>query len=199
MTTADAFPVLAAAHAALRSAVAGLAGADLGRPSPCSEWTVAQALQHAVLDQGIWAASAAGAPPPKGDAFAPSGDVPADVVGYVRTALRDAAQAWTTLDPGQAAEVGSPLPQGALPIATAEQAAALDAAVHAWDIAAAIGADRVLDADLAEAITPAAHCLVEPLRQWGAYAASLPPAPTDDVVAALLRYLGRDPNWSAPV
>ncbi len=38
--------------------------------------------------------------------------------------------------------------------------------------------------------------MVEPLRAYGAYAAALPPRPADDSAAELLRYLGRDPQWS---
>jgi hypothetical protein len=36
---------------------------------------------------------------------------------------------------------------------------------------------------------------VEPLRQYGAYAAALAPEAGDDAAAELLRYLGRDPHW----
>ncbi|MDR7341366.1 hypothetical protein J2S69_005085 [Glycomyces lechevalierae] len=35
------------------------------------------------------------------------------------------------------------------------------------------------------------------MRAWGAYAAALEPQEGDDAVAALLRYLGRDPEWTA--
>ncbi|MFC4080309.1 hypothetical protein [Amycolatopsis samaneae] len=38
--------------------------------------------------------------------------------------------------------------------------------------------------------------IVEPLRPFGAYAAALDGAAGDDAVAALLRYLGRDPQWT---
>ena len=39
--------------------------------------------------------------------------------------------------------------------------------------------------------------IVEPLRQFGAYAPALPPRPEDDHAAELLRYLGRDSQWAA--
>jgi hypothetical protein len=41
---------------------------------------------------------------------------------------------------------------------------------------------------------PVATKIVEPLRAYGVYAAALEPAGSDDNVAALLRYLGRDPR-----
>ena len=178
--------LLTAAHAALREATTGLTSDQLTAPTPCAEWTVAQVVEHAVLDQGIWATAVGGAPPVSGDAFAPSG-APVDVAG----ALTRAAAAWA----GAPAEVDSPLPQGRLDLATAERMAALDAAVHAWDVAVAVGAGPVLDDELAAEILPAARELVEPLRAWGAYAAALEPA--GPPAAQLLRYLGRDPEWTA--
>jgi hypothetical protein len=39
--------------------------------------------------------------------------------------------------------------------------------------------------------------IVDPLRPIGACAAALPPQDGDDHAAALLRYLGRRPDWSA--
>nr|WP_112476182.1 maleylpyruvate isomerase N-terminal domain-containing protein [Streptomyces sp. ST1020] len=69
-------------------------------------------------------------------------------------------------------------------LAGADPAAALEDAVSraasAW-----AGADR----NAAE--------LPVPLRPRGAYVTALAPAPGDDEVAVLLRYLGRDPHWSA--
>jgi hypothetical protein len=44
----------------------------------------------------------------------------------------------------------------------------------------------------------AAQAVIEPLRQYGAYAAALPPQPGDGPAAELLRYLGRDPTGRPP-
>jgi hypothetical protein len=43
---------------------------------------------------------------------------------------------------------------------------------------------------------PAARAVAEPLRGF-AYAPAVPEQDGDDAAAALLRYLGRDPNWTA--
>jgi hypothetical protein len=75
-------------------------------------------------------------------------------------------------------------------------AAALDAAVHAWDLAAAAGLPALLTPGLAGRLTPIARAIVEPLREYGVYAAALTPVPGDDETAALLRYLGRAPEWT---
>ena len=64
-----------------------------------------------------------------------------------------------------------------MPPAAAAAAAALDAAIHAWDIAVATGQGSPLTPELARALTPVAQSIVEPLRQYGAYAQALEPAP----------------------
>jgi hypothetical protein len=43
--TASTWTILDRAHAALRDAGVALTAADLGRATPCGEWTVAQVLQ----------------------------------------------------------------------------------------------------------------------------------------------------------
>ena len=87
----------------------------------------------------------------------------------------------------------TPLPQGPLQAQIAAGACALDAAVHAWDIAVALGRPGFLPCSLAGQLLPAAQAVVEPLRGF-AYDAALPPEPADDTTAQLLRYLGRNPR-----
>ena len=118
------------------------------------------------------------------------------VLDSAHAALRRAAAAWSTA-PADAGTVASPLPQGPLDVDTAVRAAALDAAVHAWDIAVAVGAGPVLADELAADLAPAARRVVEPLRAWGAYAGARTPEPAESPAAALLRFLGRDPRWTA--
>ena len=89
-----------------------------------------------------------------------------------------------------------PLPQGRLGAAVAVGACALDAAVHAWDIAVATGQPSPLDAALAAQLHEVAREIVEPLRGF-AYASALPALPGDDgEPGSLQRYLGRDPHWA---
>ena len=189
------FDVLDRAHAALRTTAASLTSADLTRPTPCTQWDVAQVLQHAAGDQRAYAFFLTGADGPTGDPFAPDGALDGTPLELVEPALEATARAYADLDPDGTA--ATPLPQGVLPAPTAAGAAALDAAVHAWDIAVAVGLESPLDDDLAAMILPTARALVEPLRQWGAYAAELPPV-DDGPAGELLRYLGRDPHWTPP-
>ncbi|MGW5722384.1 TIGR03086 family metal-binding protein [Amycolatopsis sp. NPDC003865] len=188
----DRWPVLTAAHNALRAAVAGVTEWKL--PTPCAEWNVAQVAHHAAGDQQGYAAFITGEPGPDFNPFAPSGELE-DVPAFLEPTLSASAAAFATVS-RTATEVPTPLPQGALPARVAVGAAALDAAVHAWDIAVATGQESPLTQFLAESLLPVAKELAEPLRGF-AYAPALEESPSDDAAAQLLRYLGRDPQWTA--
>ncbi|HYY19622.1 MAG TPA: TIGR03086 family metal-binding protein, partial [Streptosporangiaceae bacterium] len=177
----------------LRTAAAMIDARNQEASTPCAEWTVAQVLQHAAGDQLAWAATLGEGSGPDADPFAPSGHLERGVGDLLDPALATARSAWTKIGSGDDA-VPTPLPQGELPAPVAAAACALDAAIHAWDIAAALGQPEFLSDGLATQLLPARD-LIEPLRQFGAYAAALPPQPGDGPAAELLRYLGRDPQW----
>jgi uncharacterized protein (TIGR03086 family) len=179
----------------LHDAAMLISDANAGAPTPCSDWTVAQVFQHAVGDQLAWAAALGVGTGPAENPFAPSGLLAGSAAELIEPALATARTAWAKVQADDDA-VPTPLPQGPLPAATAAAACALDAAVHAWDIAVALGRPGELPDGLAVQILPAARFIVEPLRQFGVYAAALPPSPGDDHAAELLRYLGRDPQWA---
>jgi uncharacterized protein (TIGR03086 family) len=178
----------------LRNAAARIGDANREAPTPCSEWTVTQVLQHAAGDQLAWAAAIGVGTGPSENPFAPSGRLEGGVDDLIEPALAAARAAWAGVRTDDDA-VPTPLPQGALPAPTAAAACALDAAVHAWDIAVALGQPGPLSDALAVRLLPAARSIAEPLRQFGAYAPALPPSPEDSHVAELLRYLGRNPQW----
>jgi uncharacterized protein (TIGR03086 family) len=179
----------------LEAVAAAVTDATAQAPSPCTQWSAAQVLQHAAGDQLAWAAAIGVGTGPAENPFAPSGHLDGSVDDLVRPALAAARAAWASVKADDDA-VPTPLPQGPLPAPIAAGACALDAAVHAWDIAVALGRPGFLPAELAGQLLPAARAVVEPLRAYGAYAAALPPQPADDSAAELLRYLGRDPQWS---
>ena len=177
----------------LRDAASLVTDANRQAPTPCTEWTVTQVLQHAAGDQLAWAAAVGAGTGPSENPFAPSGRLPGSVDDLIEPALAAARTAWAGVPAGDS--VPTPLPQGAFPAPTAAAACALDAAVHAWDIAVALGRPGALSDSLAAELLPAARAIVEPLRQYGAYAPALPPRAADGSSAELLRYLGRDPEW----
>jgi uncharacterized protein (TIGR03086 family) len=187
------------AHAALTSVAGNLTTDDLQRSTPCTDWTVAQVLQHAAGDQLAYVAAITGQGGPTENPFAPSGTLDGTPAALVGPAVTAASAAFATVHPG--ATTATPLPHGDLPAALAAGAAALDAGVHAWDVAVATGRPSPLDDELAAELLGVARQIVEPLREYGAYGAVVEPAAGDDahgaVVADLLRYLGRDPLWKA--
>lgn len=197
--TASKWDLLDQAYAALRSVVDGTTADGLSRPTPCDQWNVGQVLQHAAGDQLAYAARLTGGPGPSEDPFAPSGILAGTPAELLEPALEAAAEAFAGVEPG-AAEVAVPLPPFTVPAETAVGAAALDAAVHAWDIAVATGQASPLTPALAAALRPAAEVLVEPLRGF-AYGPALTPAPDPDAdpAGSLLAFLGRRPDWTPPV
>ncbi len=200
MTTyTDPTAVLERAHTALRDVVAGLSAGDLARPTPCAGWTVAHVVQHAAGDQRAYAATITGEGGPTEDPFAPSGELTTTPGALVEPALAASAAAFATVDP--AGDMTTPLPIGPVPALTGAAAAALDAAVHAWDLAVATGQASPLDDDLAAFLLSVAPQLVEPVRPYGVYAPALEADPDSGSTATtpaddLLRFLGRDPRWT---
>lgn len=81
-----------------------------------------------------------------------------------------------------------------MPVWVAVGAAALDAAVHAWDIAVAVGAPTPISDDDARFLLSVAAEIVEPLRQYGVYAAAI--GPQEGALPMLLGYLGRRADWT---
>jgi uncharacterized protein (TIGR03086 family) len=188
--------ILTGAHRALRSAVLGVAPRDWNRATPCEQWNVTQVLQHAAGDQIAYASAITGAPGPSENPFTPSGQLDDAPLAVADHALHASASAWATIGP-DAEDVPNPLPQGPMPAWLAVGACALDAAVHAWDIAVASGQTSPLTPGLARPLMTVAREIVEPLRPYGAYTPALEPHAADDDAAALLRYLGRRPDWTA--
>ncbi|MEU7764458.1 TIGR03086 family metal-binding protein [Nocardia sp. NPDC049190] len=197
--------VLDAAYRALDSVIAGIADDQWHAPTPCSEWNVTQVVQHAAGDQLAYAESLGIGDGPAYNPFAPSGTVDGSPVQLVRAAIERAAVAWATVA-DDTEVVPTPLPHGALATPVAAVMCALDAAVHAWDIAIATSQPSPLTDDLAVHLLTAARTvhpapgsgaraeIIEPLRQWGAYAPIVGGSAVGTTAAELLRYLGRNPG-----
>lgn len=186
--------VLDEAHQALRTVVAGVPDDGWDLPTPCEKWNVTQVLQHAAGDQRAYAARITGEDGPAEDPFAPSGTLDAAPADLLEPALTVSAKAFATVAP-VAEEVDVPLPPFKLPATRAVEAAALDAAIHAWDIAVATGQPSPLTPALATALRPVAEQLADPLRGF-AYGPALEPPSNADDAASLLAYLGRDPSFT---
>ncbi|GGL18764.1 hypothetical protein Sme01_47910 [Sphaerisporangium melleum] len=188
--------VLTASYRALENSVAEVGEDQWDDATPCSQWTVTQVIQHAAGDQLAYAKMLGIGTGPAYDPFSPSGTVDGTAAQLVKDAIEQTRAAWATV-PDDTETVPTPLPHGDLPTPVAAVMCALDAAVHAWDIAIATGRPSPLDEELAGHLHAAAREIVEPLRQWGAYApvVEAADAPSATPVADdLLRYLGRTPR-----
>ncbi len=191
-TTASWRTLLTQAHDAVRDAVAGVGDEAWDSATPCEKWSVTQVLQHAAGDQIAFAAAITGGAWPSEDPFSPSGRIEGDPRAHLAEALDASARAWATVD-DDAEQVPVPLPQGPMPAWLAAGACALDAAVHAWDIAVATGQPSPLTPEMALPLMKVATRIVEPLRAYGAYAPALEAGDDAGDVAVLLAYLGRRP------
>ncbi|WP_327433997.1 MULTISPECIES: TIGR03086 family metal-binding protein [unclassified Streptomyces] len=194
MSNVEGVELLTRAHTYLREVVAGVPEGAWGSPTPCSEWTVRQVLNHARLDQQAYGAAITGAGRPGSDPFHPADALDADAQQALDKVLRDVADTYAQL-PADAEEVATPL--GPLPLRLAAAAGAMDAGVHAWDIAVATGQDAPLDEELAEGIWAAAERLADHLRDsFGVFAAAREVSEGQSRAEALLAFLGRDPHWT---
>src|SRR4029077_1077298 len=128
--TRTGWDVLDEARAMLRAAVAGVPADRWQRPTPCTEWTVAQVLQHAALDQGAWAAVISGTQPSGEHPFAPSGELGAEPLAYAEAALEASAPAWAVVS-ADGGPVPTPLPTGPIPPADPGASRGCRAGTHA--------------------------------------------------------------------
>lgn len=187
--------VLTRAHDYLREAVAAVPEAAWGAPTPCSEWTARQVLNHARIDQQGYGLAITGGRPDS-DPFDPADALEGDPSAQLDEVLSAVATAYEGL-PAGADQVPTPL--GPLPLPIAAAAAAMDAAVHGWDIAVATGQDRPLPKEVADGIWPAAERLVDHLRDaYRVFAPARETSQAHDSAGALLAFLGRDPGWTPP-
>lgn len=196
MANMQGISVLTRAHDYLREVAAAVPEGAWGVPTPCSEWTARQVLNHARIDQQAYGLALTGGRPDS-DPFQPADALDGDPAAELDKTLSAVADAYTRL-PADADQVPTPL--GPMPLALAAATAAMDAGVHAWDIAVATGQDRRLDDALADGIRPAADRLVDHLRDaYRVFAPARQPRADHTSAEALLAHLGRDPHWTAEV
>jgi uncharacterized protein (TIGR03086 family) len=167
----------------------GRIGADQwDAPTPCTEWSVRDLLNHLVSEQ-LWVPWLLdGATLDEvGDRF--DGDVlGADPVGAWREAAAGARQAWDA--PGATSgEVN--VTGGVIPAADYGWQMTMDLAVHAWDLARGIGADERLDPALVAAVYTVFAPQVPVWEGMGIFAPPRPVADDADEQTKLLALLGR--------
>lgn len=171
------------AQDAFAGVLANVAPEQLSLPTPCSEWTVADLVEHVLYGNehvGQWA-GVYQQPPAR----------PASLIEAHRTGAA-AAQAVFARPDGMTTIFD--LPFGQLPGGVFVGMRTTDVLSHAWDLATAIGQSTDLDPELAAQVLATARQRLTPeLRGPGKFFGEEQPCPADrppdDQLAA---FLGRD-------
>jgi len=157
--------------------------AHLHRPTPCTAWDLDQLLAH--LDDGLdaFTEGARGVV-----AVVPTGWTLEARVARLQVKACRLLGAWTAPGTPAAVRVGGV----AVETGVVVRAAALEIAVHGWDVGRATGRGGPLPEALARALRPVAAALVAAADRPVRFAPAVRVAPHDGHAAHLLGHLGRD-------
>jgi uncharacterized protein (TIGR03086 family) len=161
-------------------------------PTPCSEWTVRELVNH-VVNEDRWTVPLVG-----GATIADVGDrFDGDLLGDdpVGTAIDAAKQADAAFSEPGAADRTVQLSFGETPVEEYLMQLLADHLVHAWDLAAAIGADRRLDSDTVRVCAGWFAQREDMYRQGGAIGPRVDVPADADEQDRLIAAFGRNPNW----
>jgi uncharacterized protein (TIGR03086 family) len=160
-------------------------------PTPCTEWTVRDLLNHLVSEQ-LWVPHllAGETLDQVGDRY--DGDVLGDdPVGAWETASTAARQAWTEPD---ATDRTVHLSFGEADATDYGWQMTLDLAVHGWDLATAIGAPQPIGDEIAEELLRIMGPQVEAWQGIGLFAPPVEVTGNASVPDRLVGLLGRQPT-----
>jgi uncharacterized protein (TIGR03086 family) len=174
---------------------------DVVRPTPCAGWTLLDLIAHMTVQHRGFAAAARGSGSDP-DFWRPEtvlASVTADPAGAYTAAAHDVLDAFAA---DGVADVDFALPDFG-PGATVPGAMAMgfhfvDYVVHGWDVAAALGVPFKLPADVVAAVLPLALAVPDgDFREQAGAPFARAVAPSDaEGLDAVLRHLGRRPDWS---
>jgi uncharacterized protein (TIGR03086 family) len=171
--------------------VAGTRPDQLKDPTPCTDWTVRELLNHLIGGCVSWAQGAAGKVEDPSASIDRVGD---DHVASYERAARDVIEAFRS--PG-AMERNFTMPWGESPGSMNLGVAIADATVHGWDLAQATGQDITIDDDVAEAAYQMTSNMMEPKGSFprgDAFAEPIEVADDAPPRVRMLAYLGRRPS-----
>ncbi len=158
------------------------------RPTPCGEWTVRDLVGHLVAEH-LWAVELLeGATVGQvGDRF--DGDVlHEDPKKSWTRAINDSMDAWAVAGVDDTVQLSS----GERPVDSYAEEMLLDLAVHAWDLARAVGLREDLGDDMVDHVLTYARAHAGELSGSGLFHDPVPVA-SQDPQAQLLALLGRRP------
>lgn len=157
--------------------------------TPCARWSLADLLAHMEDSLDAFTEAAGGAVVVHAGA---GRDGPAELrVATLRRKAGGLAAVWQGPGPGEVRVGGLDLPGRDLPSRLLLAAAALEIAVHGWDVGQATGSPHPLDDDLAAALLPVARVTVTPEDRGVRFAAARPTPADAPPARLLLAFLGR--------
>jgi len=170
---------------------------DLDRATPCADWNLQQLLRHMVgQDHGFAAAVRADVGV---DVFHPR-PLGADIASTLSSSVTEAHQSFAQADPDRSILLPE-FEMRRFPLATVIGFHFIDTLVHGWDVAAAIGIPVHYHPELiAAALTQARGVPDGPSRSkpGAAFGRPLTGSSGSQPWSEALRWLGRDPGWTAP-
>jgi uncharacterized protein (TIGR03086 family) len=147
---------------------------DLDRPTPCTDWTVGQLVDHLIRDVGNFTAAMHGE---QADWSIAPGSPPEGFVAIFRAGADDLVHAWH---------------QAAADVPADPDAQTPEFAVHTWDLATAIGVPTdTLDAEVAERALGFMAANLTPENRGSFFAGELQATPEADPYERLAAFAGR--------
>ncbi len=186
MPVIDVFERASVTLAACRAVLQRLTPDDLGRASPCAEFTVGEVGEHVVRSM-VLLGSVAGAVPSAAPAVADSGSGSLDE--RVAAATTAALEAWRWRGLGGSVAVG----RSTLAADLAVEIIPLELLVHGWDVARATGSQIDVAPEVAGYVLGQARSLVTADKRGRSFAAEVPAGPSATVLERLIAFTGRDP------
>ncbi len=175
-------------------AVNGIDGGWDG-PTPCTDWDVRALVNH-VVGEDLWTK-----PLVDGLTIADVGDrLDGDLLGDDPVAAAQAAAQQASAATAERLPQGRPvqLSYGEESVEEYIRQLFADHLIHSWDLLAATGQDRTLDADLVSEVAAWFAGREEMYRAAGAVAGRTSGIDESDPQHRLLSAFGRDPGWQPP-
>lgn len=164
--------------------IAGVRTNQYSDPTPCTEWTVRDLLEHMIGAVAGIGAAASGQP--GGGPF----ELGSDPAGEFEQVAASTLRAWQA--PGaleRVVDAGA----GPMPGHVLAGINLLDTATHTWDLATASGQPARLPDDVAEAALAASLQIISPEVRPGRFGPEVPAPDDSGPTERLVAYLGREP------
>jgi uncharacterized protein (TIGR03086 family) len=186
-------PDLGPAAGRMARLVEGVPEDALGRPTPCSDWTVGDLLDH-IAGSALAFTAAAAKKPLDGAPNVSAANLDADWRTSIPRRLDALAEAWSDAGTwtGMTAAGGVDLPGEVAGVVALDELV-----IHGWDLAKATGQEPGYDGPELEAV----HQMVEQFRSGGIEGIFGPQVEVDEDAPQLDRIVGlagRDPAWVPP-